>query len=99
MRDIIEQCRRQYDVVIVDSPPITAVSDAMSLSRWVDATMLVVRWGATPREIAKTSLNTLFHNGARVCGVVLAQVDMQRGVFSPAEFEYYHKQNRSYYAH
>jgi succinoglycan biosynthesis transport protein ExoP len=97
MRDLIDQCRQHYDIVILDSPPITAVSDALTLSRWVDATMLVVRWGVTPREIAKTSLHKLFQNGARLCGAVLTQVDMQRGVFSPAELEYYHKHNRAYY--
>jgi polysaccharide biosynthesis transport protein len=97
MRALIDQCRRQYDVVILDSPPITAVSDALTLSRWVDATMLAIRWGVTPREIAKTSLNKLFQSGARLCGAVLTQVDLRRGVFSPAEIEYYHKQNRVYY--
>lgn len=99
MLELIEQCRRYYDVVILDSPPITAVSDALTLSRYVDATILAVRWGVTPREIAKTSLHKLFQSGARLCGAVLTQVDMRRGVFSPAEFEYYHKQNRTYYAH
>jgi polysaccharide biosynthesis transport protein len=98
MRALIDQCRRQYDIVILDSPPITAVSDALTLSRWVDATMLAIRWGVTPREIAKTSLNKLFQSGARLCGAVLTQVDLRRGVFSPAEIEYYHKRNRVYYA-
>jgi polysaccharide biosynthesis transport protein len=97
MRTLLEQCRRRYDIVILDSPPVTAVSDALTLSRWADATMLVVRWGVTPREIAKTSLNKLFASGARLCGAVLTQVDMRRGVFSPAEPEYYHRENRRYY--
>lgn len=97
MRALIDQFRRHYDVVILDSPPITAVSDALTLSRWVDATMLAIRWGVTPREIAKTSLNKLFQSGARLCGAVLTQVDLRRGIFSPAEIEYYHKQNRVYY--
>jgi polysaccharide biosynthesis transport protein len=97
MRALIDQCRRHYDIVILDSPPITAVSDALTLSRWVDATMLAVRWGVTPREIAKTSLNKLFQSGARLCGAVLTQVDLRRGIFSPAEMEYYHKHNRVYY--
>lgn len=97
MRALIDQCRRHYDIVILDSPPVTAVSDALTLSRWVDATMLAIRWGVTPREIAKTSLNKLFQSGARLCGAVLTQVDLRRGVFSPAEIEYYHKQNRVYY--
>ena len=99
MRALIDECRRHYDIVILDSPPITAVSDALTLSRWVDATMLAIRWGVTPREIAKTSLSKLFQSGARLCGAVLTQVDLRRGIFSPAEIEYYHKKNRSYYAH
>ena len=97
MRKLLDQARRQYDVVILDSPPITAVSDALTLSRWADATMLVVRWGVTPREIARTSLKKLFASGAKLCGAVLTRVDMRRGIFSPAEIEYYHKKNRSYY--
>ena len=96
---LIEFCRSHYDVVILDTPPITAVSDALTLSRWVDATVLAVRWGITPREITKTSLNKLFQSGARLCGAVLTQVDMRRGIFSPAEIEYYHKKNKAYYAH
>lgn len=99
VRALIDECRRHYDIIILDSPPITAVADALTLSRWVDATMLAVRWGETPREITKTSLNKLFQSGARLCGAVLTQVDMRRGVFSPAEIEYYHKQNRAYYVH
>jgi capsular exopolysaccharide synthesis family protein len=96
---LIDFCRSQYDVVVLDTPPITAVSDALTLSRWVDATVLTVRWGVTPREIAKTSLNKLFQSGAQLCGAVLTQVDMRRGIFSRAEIEYYHKKNKRYYAH
>jgi capsular exopolysaccharide synthesis family protein len=97
MAGLLREARQNYDVVILDSPPITAVSDPLTLSRIVDATILAVRWGDTPREIAKTSLNRLFQNGARLCGAVLTQVDMRRGVFSPAELEYYHRKNRHYY--
>jgi capsular exopolysaccharide synthesis family protein len=98
MHKLVDQARQLYDLVILDSPPITAVSDPLTLARFADATVLVVRWGTTPREIAKTSLNKLFQNGARLCGVVLTQVDMRRGVFSPAEVEYYQYRNRTYYA-
>jgi polysaccharide biosynthesis transport protein len=98
MSRLIEQARQHYDIVIFDTPPITAVSDTLVLARYVDATMLAVRWGATPRDIAKTSLNKLFQSGAHLCGVVLTRVDLRRGVFSPAEVEYYHSRNRQYYA-
>jgi polysaccharide biosynthesis transport protein len=97
MGDILKNCARHYDVVIIDSPPITPVSDALILARHADATILVVRWGRTHREIARASLTRLFANGARICGIVLSQVDIRKGVFSPHEPEYYHKLNRVYY--
>jgi capsular exopolysaccharide synthesis family protein len=95
---LLGQCAQLYDVVIMDSPPITAVSDALILARHADATILAVRWGRTPRDIARASLNKLFTNGARLCGAVLTQVDIDNGVFSPREPEYYQKLNRSYYS-
>jgi Mrp family chromosome partitioning ATPase len=97
MSHLVTEARQNFDVVIFDSPPITAVSDPLVLARYVDATILAVRWGDTPREIAKTSLNKLFQSGAHLCGLVLTRVDM-RGVFSPGEVEYYHYRNRHYYA-
>lgn len=96
MRMLVEQARQSFDIVIFDTPPITAVSDPLVIARYADATILAVRWGATPRDIAKTSLNKLFQSGANLCGLVLTRVDM-RGVFSPAEVEYYHYRNRHYY--
>jgi len=95
--EILRYCAERYEIIIIDSPPITAVSDPLIVARRADATILAVRWGQTPREIAKASLNKLFLNGARLCGAVLTQVDIQKGIFSPNEPEYYHKLNRPYY--
>jgi succinoglycan biosynthesis transport protein ExoP len=97
MRELLEQCRRRYDIVVLDAPPVTAVSDALILSRYADQTIFVVRWDKTPREIARLSTRRLLANGANLCGVVLTNVDLQHGVFSPMEIEYYHKHNKKYY--
>jgi capsular exopolysaccharide synthesis family protein len=97
MAKIMEQCRRSYDVILLDSPPVAAVSDALILSRYVDQTLFLVRWDRTPREIAKLTTRKLLAYGTRLAGVVLTNVDLHRGSFSPMEIEYYHKLNRKYY--
>jgi succinoglycan biosynthesis transport protein ExoP len=97
MPKIIEQCRRSYDIILLDSPPVAAVSDALILSRYVDQTLFLVRWDRTPREIAKLTTRKLLAYGTNLVGVVLTNVDLHRGSFSPMEIEYYHKLNRKYY--
>jgi succinoglycan biosynthesis transport protein ExoP len=97
MAELIAQCRRHYDVVVLDSPPVTAVSDPMILSRYADQVLFAVRWGYTPREIVKLSSRRLLAAGATISGIVMTNVDMRRGVFSPAQVEYYHQFNRAYY--
>jgi Mrp family chromosome partitioning ATPase len=97
MAKIIEQCRRSYDIILLDSPPVAAVSDALILSRYVDQTLFLVRWDRTPREIAKLTTRKLLAYGTHLTGVVLTNVDLHRGSFSPMEIEYYHKLNSRYY--
>jgi polysaccharide biosynthesis transport protein len=44
MRDLVRQMSSLYDLVVIDSPPIMAVSDAIVLSGLADATLMMVRW-------------------------------------------------------
>jgi polysaccharide biosynthesis transport protein len=72
------QARRHYDLVIIDTPPVLAVSDAKVLVPQADAVALVVRWKSTKREAAETALKELRDVGANVVGAVLNQVDMRQ---------------------
>lgn len=53
MRRFLERARERYDVVIIDSPPTLAVSDAMVLSAWVDSVLLVLRANTSSRDQAR----------------------------------------------
>ena len=97
IREILRYAAHKYDIVILDSPPITAVSDALILAGMADATIFAVRWGSTHRDIVRTATSKLFASGAQLCGAVLTQVDIYNGVFSPREPEYYRKANSHYY--
>jgi protein-tyrosine kinase len=69
---VLEQLRAAYDFVVVDAPPAIAFSDGDRLAGAADGAILVVRAGATPRQVVRLALESL---GERAAGVVLNDVD------------------------
>jgi capsular exopolysaccharide synthesis family protein len=65
---LIEEARRHFDYVLVDTPPIAPLADSRLLGRWVDGFILVVAANKTPRKLLAEALNVL--QPARVLGVV-----------------------------
>jgi polysaccharide biosynthesis transport protein len=75
---LIAELRRRYDTVIVDAPPLLAVSEGLLLARHADFTVVVVRWGVTPTRTVATALERLKVAGAGAVAFVLAQVDVRQ---------------------
>ncbi len=75
MQEILIELRDQADMVIIDSPPISAVSDALILASQCDGVLLVVKADKTSRALARKSLNTLRQVKAAVIGSVYNGVD------------------------
>lgn len=69
-KEIIQEARKDYDYVFFDLPPILATADANIIAEWIDAVILVVRAGETPRDIVKKALA----GSTKVIGVVLNDV-------------------------
>ena len=90
MTNLIGILRRNYTRILIDSPPVTAVTDAVVLSKFVDGVVLVVRANYMAREIIKNGLNQLQSVGASVLGVVLNCVDMSRGGYYSQYYSYYY---------
>ncbi len=68
----------RYDSIVIDSPPIMAVSDALMLTRRVDSTVVVAKWGDTRRESVRLALKRIAEAGGHVSGVLLSMVDVRR---------------------
>lgn len=99
MRDLIRQMTSLYDLVVIDSPPIMAVSDAIVLSGLADATLMMVRWETTPREVALSAIRQLRQSGGRIAGAVLTRVNMRKHArFSYGDSGYYYDKYKGYYA-
>ncbi|QQR68575.1 MAG: polysaccharide biosynthesis tyrosine autokinase [Alphaproteobacteria bacterium] len=98
MERLIRHMGEKYDLVIVDTPPILALADAAVVARWVDCTLLLVRWAETPRDMAAGAAHQLQSLGLHVAGVVLNQVDLaQHARYSYSDFGVAYGRYRDYY--
>ncbi len=78
MKKLLKTLSLSYDLVVIDSAPVVAVSDTRALSRVVDKTVFLVLWADTPREAATAALRQLVDAGADVIGVMLSMVDVRK---------------------
>lgn len=74
MAQLLGQLRKQADFVIIDAPPLLAVTDAAILAKAADGALVVVRHGKTPREKLQRAMDALAHVDAKVLGTVLNMV-------------------------
>src|SRR6267378_6262444 len=86
MRDTLAQLTNEYDVVVIDSPPILPVTDAMLLSTMVDGVVLVVNSSKTSKQHVKAAYARLEFARAKVFGVLLNQVDV-----NSQHYQYYRR--------
>ena len=74
-RRLIRQARTDYDVVLIDSPPVLLVPDARVIARLADAVLYTVRWDKTREKQVAAGLRAFASVGAPVTGLVLSQVN------------------------
>ncbi len=89
MDELFAKLREEYDYIIVDSPPIIAVTDALILSKKVDQLVLVIRVNSTEREIIEQAKNLLKNIDVRVAGVVVNGVEVKK-YYSGYKYYYYY---------
>jgi capsular exopolysaccharide synthesis family protein len=71
MTDLVNSLRADYDLIVLDTPPLGAVTDAAVVAGYVDGVVLVVRYGKTSRAKIKRSLQALDAVDGRVVGTIL----------------------------
>ena len=76
--DLLDRFANDYDRIIIDSPPTLLVSDALLISKVVDAVIYVIRSDVTSHNTARTGVNRLSAVKAPLIGVVLNKVNMKR---------------------
>ncbi|MEL6100829.1 MAG: Wzz/FepE/Etk N-terminal domain-containing protein [Pseudomonadota bacterium] len=93
--ELIDQLRRKYDMVILDTPPAIAVTDARLVGRVADAVIYLVKWNSTSRNAVRVGLREIRSLDARLAGCAMTLVPQRRASkYTDNEFYYkvqYHK--------
>ncbi len=100
MEMILNLLKQQFDLVVLDAPPVMSVPDARVLSALVDKVIFVLAWDKTPRKVVFSALHQLqreAHNN--IAGIVLQQVNLQQyGRYGNSGYYYHYSQYGEYYS-
>lgn len=89
LKELIQQLRNQYDIILIDTPPVGVVTDAAILSTLVDGVIMVIASHQTESDLALRSMKLLETVGAKVLGTVLTKVPADRkGYYGYQYYEY-----------
>jgi capsular exopolysaccharide synthesis family protein len=95
-RKLLDWLKNEYDLIILDSPPLNVVSDAALLGTNSDGVVIVARAGVTAAGALGFAMEQLQNVRARVLGTVLNDISFKRDVHYDATYEYY-GQDVAYY--
>jgi len=81
MHALLEDLKEEYDVILFDTPPVLAVSDALIISSLADGVILVVSAGKVKKDLVKKAKAHLEHVNARILGAALNNVQLSKGQY------------------
>ncbi|AFM43142.1 capsular exopolysaccharide biosynthesis protein [Desulfosporosinus acidiphilus SJ4] len=85
MKRLIEEASEQFDMVLIDTPPVVAVTDASILAQEVDGVILILASGEVNKDYAQRAKEQLDKVGAKILGAVLNKADLKT-----SEYYYYY---------
>ncbi len=83
---LLERLLKDFDRVLIDSAPVNAVSDSLTLATHAHAVCLVLAFGKTPRRAFQRALNVITKTGAKIAGIIMNRMPANRG----AAYYYYY---------
>jgi polysaccharide biosynthesis transport protein len=91
-KSMMESLGTRFDHIVLDSPPVLGFADAIILSTSVEGIILVVLGGKTPRETLQRAKDVLHQVNAKILGVVINRINIQR-----SDYGYYYYRYSYYY--
>jgi succinoglycan biosynthesis transport protein ExoP len=89
-KSMMESLGKKFDHILLDSPPVLGFADSLILSTTVDGVVLVVLGGKTPKETLQRAKEVLYQVNAKILGVVINRVDVQRGNYGYYYYRYHY---------
>lgn len=78
LRDLMRELTTRYDMVLIDTPPLLALSDALAYANVADRSVMMCLWRSTTRQAVASCLERLEAAGANMLGICLTMVDGDR---------------------
>jgi capsular exopolysaccharide synthesis family protein len=94
MTEITQELKKRFEYIIIDSPPLIAVTDSAVLSKIVSGVVIVLKAGQTTKELARRAIKNLKDINAKILGAILNDVDFERD-----RYYYYYPYYYKYYKH
>ena len=93
-QQLVEGLREKYDVILIDTPPVDSIVDAVEISKSCDGVLLVVKYGTGTKKEIGGAVESVTLTGCPVVGIVMNMVDMHK--FTNRKY-YYSKGYYGYY--
>jgi capsular exopolysaccharide synthesis family protein len=97
MMEFLQLAREKYDRVVLDCPPVSAVSDPLVISAMSDGVVYVTKFNKIRREHARKSVQRIQNAGIYIIGAVINDIDFEGK--DSYYYQYYYYQNRYYASH
>src|SRR5690554_4197034 len=92
---LLDQLSQMYDLVIIDTPPILAVTDAALVGRLAGTSLIVTRFGLNPVKEIELTLQRFRHNGIEVKGAIFNAVQKKASAYGYGNYAYYQYEYKS----
>lgn len=90
--EMLNRCSEMFDYILVDTPPLESVADALRIASHVDGTVMVIRSGVTSRKVVEDAAAKLSRSGTPLLGVVLNRAQVNKN----GNYYYHHYYYGSY---
>jgi protein-tyrosine kinase len=77
LKDLVKKLREEYDYVLLDTPPVIAVSDALFISKISDGVIFIVAQNIAKKNLVKEAIQTFKSRNINILGTILTQVDLK----------------------
>lgn len=91
MKSLVDQCKKSFDIVILDGPPCLVVADGLILARYADSTVIVSLYEETHRDELKNTKKAIENVGGKVAGIILNKMNVKPHSYSNYRYYSYYK--------
>ena len=95
---ILEKLSEEYSMILIDTPPVNVVTDAMELAKYISGIVVVLRYGVTTNEDAEDAIKKIEFAKMNMLGFIMNDIKMKKSGYYSSKYKgkYYYKKGYGY---